>query len=91
MARLEIKCINKDDRQNPYERITHVGGITTSQRWKISQKEAIMTIEAGQYSFYVNRGEFGERGAWEVDHSKALANGGTDRLNNLLPAHISWK
>ena len=27
--------------------------------------------------------------AWQVDHSKALAAGGTDHLNNLNPAHAS--
>jgi 5-methylcytosine-specific restriction endonuclease McrA len=32
---------------------------------------------------------FGERGAWEVEHSNARARGGTDRLNNLYAACIS--
>jgi hypothetical protein len=35
-----------------------------------------------------NYAKFGERGAWEVEHSNARANGGTDRLNNLYAAHI---
>lgn len=26
---------------------------------------------------------------WEVDHSRAKASGGTDRMSNLLPAHAS--
>jgi 5-methylcytosine-specific restriction endonuclease McrA len=29
-----------------------------------------------------------ERGCWEVEHSKSIANGGTDHLNNLFPACI---
>lgn len=36
-----------------------------------------------------NYGRCGERGAWEVDHSKPRANGGTDHRNNLFPACIS--
>ena len=48
----EIKCINKSDRYNPHERITHVGGYGTSQ-WKITQQEAIHFIETGQWRFYV--------------------------------------
>lgn len=35
-----------------------------------------------------NYGLLGSRGAWEVDHSVPRAYGGTDRLTNLLPAHI---
>lgn len=35
-----------------------------------------------------NYGALGARGAWEVDHSVPRACGGTDRLTNLLPAHI---
>lgn len=36
-----------------------------------------------------NYGGLGRRGAWEVEHSVARANGGSDHLNNLFAAHIS--
>ncbi|MGH8222270.1 MAG: HNH endonuclease [Woeseiaceae bacterium] len=35
-----------------------------------------------------NYGEQDARGAWEVDHSVPRAEGGSDNLNNLVPAHI---
>lgn len=35
-----------------------------------------------------NYGSNGSKGAWEVDHSIAKANGGTNHLNNLFPACI---
>lgn len=50
----EIKCINKDDRYNPYERITHVGGFQ-SRQWKLPLNDAIGKIERGEWSFYVSR------------------------------------
>ena len=31
---------------------------------------------------------YGRAKGWEVEHSNARAKGGTDRLNNLYPAHI---
>lgn len=37
---------------------------------------------------FKNYGEFGEHGAWEVEHSKPRAKGGTDHRNNLYAAHI---
>ncbi len=49
---VQIKCINKSDRMNTHERITHVGGYETSQ-WKITQQEAIEYIENGVWRFWV--------------------------------------
>lgn len=53
--RAQIKCINKDDRFNPFERITHVGGYETSQ-WKIPLEQAIRHIEQHEWTFFVRRG-----------------------------------
>jgi hypothetical protein len=52
---IEIKCINKRERDNPWERITHVGGINPDgRRWKQTQEETIQEIEAGEWEFYVS-------------------------------------
>ncbi len=58
----QIKCINKQDRQNPWERITHVGGFT-DKRWKITQQDAINHIEAGRWDFFVS---VGGKSVWVV-------------------------
>lgn len=51
---VQISCINKDDRYNAYERITHVGGIHINQRLKLTLDDAIKSIENGTYSFYTS-------------------------------------
>lgn len=38
---------------------------------------------------FSNYGVHSARGGWHVDHSIPLAEGGTDHLNNLYPAHTS--
>ena len=48
----QIKCINKLDRSNPHERITHVGG-HEEKVWKLTQEEAIRYIENGDWRFWV--------------------------------------
>jgi hypothetical protein len=49
-----VLCINKNDRYDIYERITHIGGQNTDgNNWKMTQQEAIGYIESGKYAFYV--------------------------------------
>jgi hypothetical protein len=52
---VQIHCINKQDRQNPHERITHVGGVRSdSVRWRRTQEQAIADIESDTYAYWVS-------------------------------------
>lgn len=42
----------------------------------------------GKKLAFRNYGRYGQRGAWEIEHSIARTNGGTDRLCNLYAACI---
>ncbi|MDF1634422.1 DUF3892 domain-containing protein [Mycoplana sp. MJR14] len=50
-GRFRIQCINKDPRNDPYTRITHIGG----QGRKLDVATVIRNIEGGQEAYYVER------------------------------------
>jgi hypothetical protein len=54
-TRVRILCINKYDRNNPYERILAVGGeYLDGSKWRLSLEDAIKKIEEESLSFFVS-------------------------------------
>ena len=54
-SRARIRCINKSDRMNPYERIKSVGGANSDGgRWKQSVDQTIKEIESREWEFFVS-------------------------------------
>ena len=62
MADVQVKCINKQPRENPYEGITHLGG----DDWKWTRQKVVDSIRAKTNTFYTlvsgNRGRVLFRG-----------------------------
>jgi hypothetical protein len=82
----QISCINKSNRENPHERITHVGGRAANQ-WKLTQEAAINLIETGQWRFYVS---VNGQSAWVIVATSRFGNkylkteSDGEQPNNLL-------
>lgn len=57
MTAHQVECIRKTDRYNPWERITHIGGVNgDGSKWLLTQPAAIEGIEAAKWSFFVREG-----------------------------------
>jgi hypothetical protein len=52
MADVQVRCINKQPRNNPHEGITHLGG----QGWKFTRDQVVQSIEAKTNTFYTMEG-----------------------------------
>jgi hypothetical protein len=48
MADVQVRCVNKQPRQDPHHGITHLGG----EGWKWTRPEVIASIKARTNSFY---------------------------------------
>lgn len=85
---VKISCINKNERYNPYEAITHIGGSNSDgSKWKLSRQQAIQSIENGKYQFYVDVNNDPVRvivttSPYGNKYLKTVADG--DKPNNLL-------
>jgi hypothetical protein len=59
MADVQVKCINKQPRNDPYEGITHLGGVG----WKWTRQQVVSSIEQKTNTFFTlvdgNRAEVG--------------------------------
>ncbi|MGR3592214.1 MAG: DUF3892 domain-containing protein [Limimaricola soesokkakensis] len=51
---IQIKCIRRANHWKPRERISHVGGGSLVNRWKLELDEVIQKIESGECVFFVN-------------------------------------
>jgi hypothetical protein len=53
--RIQVRCINKRQHNNPHERIVRIGGSNADgTTWSLSETDAIIAIEVGKYSFFVS-------------------------------------
>jgi len=85
---VQIECIKKSDRYNPYERILSIGGTNPNgTRWGLSQEAAIEGVENDKWKFYVS---VGVKSVWVVvavsaqGHKYLKTEADGEHPNNLL-------
>lgn len=51
---VQVSCIRKPDRQNPYTRIQGIGGVNPDGRnWFLTEADAIAGMDRGEWTFFV--------------------------------------
>ena len=58
MVDFEVTCINKADRNSPYERIAFIGGIVQGQYRVVPLEEAVRQVETRQWRMYIRMDGF---------------------------------
>ncbi len=75
MADVQVTCINKQPRNDPYEGITHLGG----QGWRWTRQQVINSINRKENTFYTlvagNRGNIGVVNGPNGDYLRTYADG----------------
>jgi len=75
MADVQVTCVNKQPRFDPYEGITHLGGYG----WRWTRQEVIDSINARTNTFYTNvnnvRAEIGVVNGPNGDYVRTYADG----------------
>lgn len=83
MADLQVKCINKQPRNDPHEGITHLGG----EGWKLTRSEVIDLIERRIHSFHtLVRGNRATVGVVQGQYGKYLRTHADGKWNDNLLA-----
>jgi Protein of unknown function (DUF3892) len=83
MAEVQVKCINKQPRNNPHEGITHLGG----DSWKWTRQQVIASIEAKTNTFFtLVRGNRGDIGIVDGPNGKYLRTYADGKWNDNLLA-----
>ena len=88
MADVQVTCVNKQPRQNPYEGITHLGGA----RWRWTRQQVVDSINARNNTFYTlvngNRGNIGVVNGPNGPYLRTYADGKwNDNLLSLAECH----
>lgn len=83
MADVQVKCINKRDRQSTYEGITHLGG----PGWKWTREQVIQSIEARTNTFFTfEGGKRADIGVVDGPHGKYVRTHADGKWNDNLLA-----
>jgi hypothetical protein len=73
MTDYRVDCVNKPDRDNRHESITHAGGPNPDSggRWKDTVANIVGFIERGEHRFYTQEGD---ASAWVAVRTSAAGN-----------------